>query len=424
MIGAKIWRATLGLSLLVAAAPLTFADPVTKDAKERVLDRMNKIITNFAYVPGVDFAKWPQMLAAVQPDVDKAQTDADFQEAVNKALSGFGLTHISLQTPQQSRTRLDGETVGLGVSVHVQPDGILIIRVVPKSAAETAKLQPGDLIVAADGKQVRNPAELAGKEGQPVLLTVKAADGKSRQVKVVRKKFSTIRPEELTWVDKDTALLKVYTFDLSYRPTRVEGLMREASKAKNLVIDLRDNGGGVVLNVQHFLGLLLPDSTPIGTFINKRLVERYVKEASGNPDDLKSIAAWSDSKVRSTRDDDEPKPFSGNVAVLVNGGTGSGAEIAAAALRERLGATVVGTKSAGAVLVALMVPLPEGYTLLYPITDYVTTRGIRLEGNGVQPDLTAEDPKVPLPGTPDDVISKAVAALQHPDASKKAIGVN
>lgn len=423
MIGAKIWRFALSLSLLVAAAALSFADPVSKDAKDKVLERMNHIITSYAYVPGVDFSKWPQMLAAAQSEVDKAQTDADFQTAINKALSGFGLTHISLQTPQQSRSRLEGETVGLGVSVHVQPDGILVIRVVPKSAAETAKLQPGDLIVEADGKPVKTPAELAGKEGQPVLLTVKAADGKSRQVKVVRKKFSTIRPEELAWVDKDTAILRIYTFDLSYNPTRVEGLMKEAAKAKNLVVDLRDNGGGVVLNVQHFLGLLLPEGTPIGTFINKRLVQKFAKEANGNPDDLKAIAEWSDSKVRTTWDDDEPKPFVGHVAVLVNGGTGSGAEIAAEALRETVGATVVGTNSAGAVLVALMVPLPEGYTLLYPITDYVTSKGLRLEGKGVEPDIVAEDPKIPLPGTPDDVVNKALAALQHPDSSKKAIGV-
>jgi len=310
---------------------------------------------------------------------------------------------------------MEGQTVGIGVSILIQDEGILIVRVIPGSAAEEAKLQPGDLIIEADGKPVHNPAQMAGKAGDPVELTIKGQDGKIRKVKVIRRKFSTVRPETLNWIDKDTAIMNIYTYDLSYDSVRVENLFAKASKAKNLIIDLRGNGGGVVTNVQHFLGLLLPKDTPIGTFINKSLVQKYVDEQHGNPDDLKGMAAWSERKIRAS--DDDMAPYKGNVVVLVDGGTGSGAEIAAAALRENLGAQVVGTKSAGAVLVALMGSLPEGYTLLYPITDYVTSKGLRLEGNGVTPDIVALDPKIPLPGTPDDVVDKAVALLKAP-ASK------
>jgi carboxyl-terminal processing protease len=395
------------------------SEPVTKDVKERVLEKMNKIITTYAYVPGVDFSKWPQMIGAEKDALDKADTQEAFQDAVNKALSTFGLTHISMQTPDQSKARLEGATVGLGVSIHRQEDGLLVIRVVPKSAAEEAKLKPGDLLTEADGKPVHDPIDLQGKEGQAVVLTVKGPDSKVRTVKVTRRKFSTIRPEQLEWVGKDTAIIHVYTFDLSYDADRVESLMKQAAKAKNLIVDLRDNPGGVVMNVQHFLGLLLPPSTPIGTFINKRLVDRYIKEEHGNPDDLKAIGAWSDSKVRSSMSD--LPVYKGHVAVAVNGFSGSGAEIAAAALKENLAAPVIGTKSAGAVLVALMVPLPEGYTLLYPITDYVTGKGLRLEGNGVTPDVVAEDPKIPLPGTKDEVIDKAVASLSQ---GAKKVGAN
>lgn len=417
----RFTRALAAAAILFAVAPLTFAGPVTKEVKDKVVDRMNKIITSYAYVPGVDFSKWPQMLDTEKEAIEKASTEEEFRDAVNEALAKFNFSHISLQTPEQSRSRVEGATVGLGVSVHVQEDGLMVIRVVPKSAAADARLQPGDVITQADGKTVKTPTELAGKEGQSVVLTVKGQDGASRSVKVTRRKFSTVRPEELEWINPETAIIKVHSFDLSYDPDRVEDLMQKASKAKNLIVDLRDNGGGVVLNVQHFLGLLLPPNTSIGTFVNKRLVERYVKEKGGKPEDLKAIAQWSDSKVRATRSD-TLKPFAGKVAVLVNNWTGSGAEIAAAALRETLGSQVIGTKSAGAVLVALMVPLPEGYTLLYPVTDYVTSKGLRLEGAGVEPDVLAQDPKIPLPGTPDEVIDKAVATLTG--KSKSAIGAN
>jgi len=426
---AKIWRAAVAAALFVAVAPFALAGPVTKDTKEKVLDTVTKIVTQSAYVPGVDFSKWPQVLAAHKDAIDQAKTDDDFQDAVNDALGEFKLTHLSIQTPEESEQRVEGETVGLGVNVHVmrksagdKEDGILVVRVVPGSAAQDAKLQPGDLIIEADGKPVKFPSELAGKAGQPVTLTIQGEDGKVRKAKVIRRKFSTVRPEALEWIDNDTAVLHVYTFDLSYDSQHVEDLMQKAAKAKNLVVDLRDNGGGVVANVQHFLGLFLPKDTVIGTFIYKSLVERYVQQQHGDPSDLKGIAAWSDRKIRSS--DDETAPYKGHVVVLVNGGTGSGAEIAAAAMKESLGAQVVGTKSAGAVLVAMMGNLPEGYTLLYPITDYVTSKGIRLEGNGIVPDFERQDPKIPLPGTPDDVINKAVALLEHKDDDAKVGSVH
>lgn len=416
MSAVKHLRAAGAAALLFAIAPLSLAGPVTQDLKDRVLERMNRIITTTAYVPGVDFTKWPQMLATQKDALDKAKTEEEFQDVVNSTLAKFNLTHISMQTPEQSQARIEGATVGLGVRIHVQEDGVLVVRVIPNSAASDAKLQPGDLLTNADGKAVHSPADLVGKEGQAVSLTVKASDGSVRTVRVVRRKFSTVQPEQLDWINPDTAILHIYSFDLSYDPDRVEDLMKKAAKAKNLIVDLRDNGGGVVLNVQHFLGLVLPPSTPIGTFINKKLVNQYVAEKHGKPDDLKAIADFSDSKLRSTQND--IKPYTGHVAVLVNAGTGSGAEIAAAALRETLGSPVIGTKSAGAVLVALMAPLPDGYTLLFPITDYLTAKGVRLEGNGVTPDVVAEDPKIPLPGVDDQVIDKAVALLTHPEQAK------
>ncbi len=418
MSGKTIWRAATA-ALMVGLCSLTFADTVTKEVKEAVLAKMTQIITTYAYVPGADFSKLPDMLSANKVDIDKATSESDFQDAVNKTLAGFGVTHLSLQTPKESAERVDGATVGLGVSVHVEEDGsgILVIRVVPKSAAEDAKLKPGDLISAADGKPVHTPLDLQGKEGQPVDLTVKGPDGKVRKVHIVRRKFSTVRPEELEWVDKDTALLHIYTFDLSYDPDNVDKLMKKAASAKNLIVDLRGNGGGLVSNVQHFLGLVLPNHTAIGSFINKPLVDRYVKEEHGSPNDLKGMAAWSDKKIH-TFDSGAPA-FKGHTVVLVDGGTGSGAEIAAAAMRETLGTPVVGTKSAGAVLVALMQGLPDGYTLLFPITDYVTAKGLRLEGNGVTPDVVAKDPLIPLPGTPDEVINQAVKLAEHPSSVKK-----
>ncbi|MES1228273.1 MAG: PDZ domain-containing protein, partial [Armatimonadota bacterium] len=240
---AGFWRAGLAAVMLIAVAPFALAGGLTKEMKDKVIDKMTHIITQYAYVPGVDFSSWPQKLAAHKDDLDKAQTSDDFQEVINDALGEYKITHLSMQTPEESEQRLEGESVGIGVNIRVmskkygdKEDGILVIRVVPGSAAADAKLMPGDLIFEADGKPVKYPTELAGKAGESVLLTVKGMDGTIRKVNVTRRKFSTVRPEALDWIDKDTAVLHVYTFDLSYDPGRVDDLMQQASKAKNLVV--------------------------------------------------------------------------------------------------------------------------------------------------------------------------------------------
>lgn len=383
------WRAVAAIALVVAA-PLAFAQSISGEVKQRVLDRLTTVVTTSAFVPGEDFSRLPKLLAEQKEAIAKAETHEQFRDAINEVLIKFGKSHLALITPSQTRQRREGKTVGLGVSIKIEDDGLLIVRVVPKSAAFDAKLQPGDKIVEANGKPVKDPSELAGSEGESVSLKLKTREGSERLVTIVRKAFSTVRKEELTWLNPETAVLKVHTFDLSYDHDNVEDLMKEAAKAKRLVVDLRDNGGGVVWNVQHFLGLFLPASTPIGTFVKKSTVERFVEETQGKKDDLKAIAEWSTDKMRAFRND-LPR-YKGRLAVLVNANTGSGAEIAAAAMREELTAPVVGTKSAGAVLVALMQGLPEGYTLLYPLMDYVTIRGQRLEGIGVAPDVEAKEP--------------------------------
>lgn len=81
----------------------------------------------------------------------------------------------------------------------------------------------------------------------------------------------------------------------------------------------------------------------------------------------------------------------------------------ASAMREYRGAKVIGTKSAGAVLASYMWPVAEGFTLQFPVTDYVTIKGYRIEGNGVKPDVEVDAPV--RFGEPDKVVLAAVKAL-------------
>lgn len=398
----------IGLAQTTPVQPKVIGDKeaLTADQKTEVLNAVNKLMAETVFVPGVDFNKWPEYLAANRAEIDKAETSMDFAIATNKALRQFGISHMVLATPQAASNRRNRRAMGMGIQIEVEANGIRVQGVFPKSGADEAGIQPGDLIMENNGKPVKQPTDLTGTEGESSLLTVQRGE-KKLKIRVTRKAYSNVRPETLTWVDKETAVLKVWTFDLAYNRENVEKLMLEAAKSKRLIVDLRSNPGGAVLNLTHLMGMLMPSGTPVGAFLSRSDVDRYVKDTGGKPTDWEAIGKQSRNTL-TARTNPRVPAYKGQLAVLVNGGSGSASEIAAIALSEQ-GIPVVGSKSAGAVLASLMRPIALGFQLQYPIMDYVSPKGVRLEGTGVQPLL--ESTKLPKFGEKDEAIEKATLLL-------------
>ncbi|MEQ1821000.1 MAG: S41 family peptidase [Fimbriimonadaceae bacterium] len=407
----RIRAISTAIALVLSVA--TFAQPqipaFNPELKAKVIEDVNRIVSETAFVPGVDFSKWPEFIKGEQTALDKATSHRDLIVAVNQALEKFGISHIVLSSPEMAFARSLRRAVGIGIQIEIEPEGkgIRVVNVYPGSGAEEAGLKPGDLIFEHNGKPVKTQPDLAGNEGEEANIKLHR-DDKVLSFKIVRRPFSNVRPETLSWPAPDTARLVINTFDLSYDPDNVDRLMTEAAKAKNLILDLRSNGGGAVVNMMHLLTHLVPPQTPIGSFIGRSAVNNFVKETGDKPDDLAKIAKWNAKPLKTTKVKGVEQ-FKGNIAVLVDGGSGSASEITAAALQEVRGASVVGQKSAGAVLVSVIRPISNGYTLQYPITDFVTPNGVRLEGRGVIPLLeTKTNFKF---GEKDEAVEKAVLLL-------------
>lgn len=408
---------------LLAVAPGSFAQrphstaadsPAWNSAsKTKLLQRISALVLNSAYVPNIDFARWNDALKAMKPDLDKAKNEEEFAGVVNTRLHDtFNISHIVLMPPRAVEQRVTSQMVGIGIRINVIPEGVLVTSTVPGAPAEQAGIEPGDIIMEADGHKADGPTYIAGPEGTSVNLKVQKGETKIvKMISVKRAKFNTRQPETLTWVTPETAVIKIPTFDLPYDQSNVEKLMKDAAKAKNLIVDLRYNGGGAVLNMMHFLSLVVPSGKEIGTFVNRKMVDDFVEKEKGNPNDLAGIAKFSPQKIE-VRANRNVETFKGNVAVLVNAGSGSASEITAQALKEVLNAPVVGKKSAGAVLVSVMGPLPFGFSLQYPISDYVSINGVRLEANGVKPDAESNDVPFLKKGETDPAFKLAEALLQ------------
>jgi carboxyl-terminal processing protease len=203
-------------------------------------------------------------------------------------------------------------------------------------------------------------------------------------------------------------MIRVRTFANGFNTALVNSYFQEAAdkKAKNIILDLRSNGGGSTVNLAHLMSFFVPANAEIGTFINRRVADQYAKETGKDSTDVFEVAKWTKTKYRVRKGPQEP--FKGKVVVLINRGSASASEIMALALREHVGAIVVGLPTAGAVLASQFRRLPEGFNLQVPVSDFISMKGIRLEKNPVKPDHEVPAGKA---GEPDPQLAKALEAL-------------
>lgn len=390
--------------LLVASVGLPQA--ITAEQKDAILKGVEEIVTKRAFVPGIDFSKWTEFVAKRKEDLDKATEIPAFTQVVNRVLREFGLTHISLRTPRAAVQRTQTSIISVGLSVRKVEEGLRVVSVSQSGPAKDSGISQGDVIIEVDGKAPTGPEVLTGDEGTKVSLKVKKEDGTTKEVQLSRQKISTVRPEQLTWPNPETAVLRIFTFSTGYSQSNIEKLMTDAAKAKYLILDLRNNGGGATNNMMHLLGLLLPPNSEVGTFINRTTAEKYATETKAEATNAVEIAKWAINKSRTRLG--KVDYFKGKIAVLINRGSASASEIVSAALRDVGGAKLFGTKSAGAVLASVYGRLPEGFQIQYPISDYVTIKGVRLEGNPLVPDVEVIGTSTP---ENDLVIAKAIETL-------------
>lgn len=405
------------LSTLSLAQSAAQPAELSSETKASILKGIEEIVTQRAFVPGVDFNKWTEFIEKRRSEVDEAKDEAAFGRVVNQALRDFGFSHIRLSNPRSTAQRGQTSAVGSGANVVVNEDGLRVQRVIDRGPAKDLGLEVGDVITKIDGKKPLSVDELNGEEGTKKSVEIKKASGEVKVVELEIKRYSTVREETLTWVDDDTAVLKVFTFSAGYGRENIEKLMGEAAKAKYLVVDLRSNGGGAVNNMNHFLSLLMPNDTVIGTFVNRRMADQYHEEHPEAPIDPISIAKWTDRQSK-TRERPTLKPFNGKIAVLTNRGSASASEITTAALKEQVGAVQVGSRTAGAVLASTYGRLPEGWSLQYPVSDFVTGKGVRLESNPLTPDI--EENGRPSEDGKDPVVEAAIKLIKatYPDVKK------
>jgi carboxyl-terminal processing protease len=376
----------------VVLAGAAWAGPITAEVKQEVLLSLQEVLTRRCYVGGVDFYTLPTYLQNERSRLNQAQTEEAFAAAVQQSLQRFGISHVAIIPPAAAAMPQRTARIGIGASTRPASGGLRVMGLAKDSPAAGTGLRPGDIIVAVDGERPRTPEDLEGPADSVAVLSVRRLSGEVVEVRVPRRPVDMRTPATYRELSPRTALIQIPTFGPEYLPLEIEELIERAFKHENLIIDLRGNGGGHVSHLVHLLGLLLPEGTPLGTPVSNDLAARYVAAEGGDPSDAGAVAAWA-TEDRLTAGENVLGPYPGRVAVLIDGQSASASEVTSAALRECRGALIVGQKSAGALLVSSFEELPGGFKAQIPISDYITIKGARPEGEGVAPDIEVDGPR-------------------------------
>lgn len=286
---------------------------------------------------------------------------------------------------------------GIGVGIVSREDSagarwIFVEHVFPGSPAAQAGLRRFDKIVDAAGKSLKNapPVDaselLRGPAGSSVALTIERA-GKLIRTSVGRAPIQ-VPPVEAKFLKPGVAYLEVFEFSRGAGRAARKALEALAAEGpiRSMILDLRSNPGGLIVEAVDVGGLFLPAGTPLA-----RVLER-----GSPPSVLRTSGAPLVPRVP--------------VAVLVNGGSASGSEIVAGALKDHQRALLVGDKTAGALAGSIIVSLPEG-GMSVTVERILLPKSAQVEGIGVSPNLPVDLPITAMERGEDSQLQAALRLL-------------
>jgi carboxyl-terminal processing protease len=305
------------------------------------------------------------------------------QGAVNGQIAALGDPHTVYITPEDYQSGFDiisGTFEGIGANVDQDPTTGEITIVTPfrGSPAEKAGILPGDVILAVDGEStegwtVQQAVEkIRGPEGSTVNVTVRHSDRKEEEVEITRGTIvipTVFAHNALDAKGKEVpgvAYVEIQQFtDQTVNDLREELERLNEEDYKGLILDLRRNPGGGLDATVAVADMFLDG----GTVLTQ--VDRNGKET-----------------VYEAKDGGEAVDIP--VVILVSGGSASGSEVLAGALRDQGRAQLVGTQTFGKGSVNHIRELSNGGALYVTIARWLTPNGTLIEGVGLTPDVPVE----------------------------------
>ena len=300
--------------------------------------------------------------------------DEKAKDSIYKAyLSSYGDKYTVYYTADEYKKLTEttnGTFSGIGAVCQISSEGgILLVDVYESGAGYKAGLRSGDRIIQVDGTDVTDMdlssavALVKGEKGTQVGLKI-VRDGATSDYTVVRDEIE-VQTVNYAITEDNIGYISVSQFEnvtAKQFKAAIEELKSEG--AKGIIIDIRNNPGGLLTTVISMLKDILPNGLIV-----------YTEDKDGN---------------RKEYSDNDNEELDMPLAVLVNGSSASASEIFAGAIQDYGKGVIVGTQTFGKGIVQTVKPLTDGSAIKFTIAKYFTPKGQDIHGKGVTPDVVVE----------------------------------
>lgn len=318
----------------------------------------------------------------IEPDV------TDLEDGMCRGLmSGLNDPYSAYMTEEEYTKWVEsvtGEFDGIGISFTTDKDGnYVIVSVFKDSPADKAGLEEGDFILAADGKAYPTmdalSAAIKGKRGTKVTVTYER-DGKAHDVKITRDHIKEVSVEGEV-LDDNIGYIAISSFaENTAEEFRTQLESMENKGVDGLIIDLRNNGGGMVATCQQIADMLLGECEIVS--MENRAGEESVLSSDAEKTDLPYV-------------------------ILVNENSASASEILAGAVKDNTDNPLVGVTTFGKGIVQTSGQMEDGSALEMTTMQYFSPNGNKIHKKGIKPDYVVKNTE-----TEDQQLNKAIELLK------------
>src|SRR5678816_2276820 len=347
-------------------------------------------------IPYEELRAFTEVFGAIKTNyVEPVEDKKLITEAINGMLTGLDphSAYLDQEAFKELQVGTQGQFGGLGIEVGMEDGFVKVISPIEDTPAFKAGIKPNDLIIKLDETPVKGMSlndavkRMRGKPNTSITLTISRKGESAPIVVTLTRAVIRVQSVKSKIIEPGYAWVRVSQFQEATTENMVRQLtqmFKENPNLKGLVLDLRNDPGGLLHGAVAISAAFLPAKT-------------LIVSTDGRAEDAKKkFYAIPDDYARGSRGEDVLKPLPQAVktipmVVLVNGGSASASEIVAGALQDHKRAIVIGTQTFGKGSVQTIMPLGNNTAIKLTTARYYTPNGRSIQAKGIVPDIPVEE---------------------------------